>query len=103
MVTYPLDEILLSTVVLVLCGGNDFETIELLSREFLAWLKQFLPCKHGIPQAQNFRKMFRLLEQDSLEKCFAAWLASLQDRVLGVIATVLRRAQRLSCASSVIF
>jgi predicted transposase YbfD/YdcC len=86
MVTYPLDEILLSTVVGVLCGGDDFETIELLSHEYLAWLKQFLPYKHGIPQAQTFRKVFRLLEPGSLEKCFATWLASLQDRVRGVIA-----------------
>ncbi|MGH6796422.1 MAG: ISAs1 family transposase [Methylocella sp.] len=86
MVTYPLDEILLSTVVGVLCGGDDWETIELLSHEYLAWLKQFLPYQHGIPKAQTFRKVFRLLEPDSLEKCFAAWLASLQDRVRGVIA-----------------
>lgn len=55
MVTYPLDEILLSAVVGVLCGGDDFETIELLSHEYLAWLKQFLPHKHGILQAQTAR------------------------------------------------
>lgn len=86
MVPYPLDEILLSTLVGVLCGGDDWETIELLSHEYLAWLKQFLPYKHGLPQAQTFRKVFRVLDPDSLEKCFAAWLASLQDRVRGVIA-----------------
>jgi len=62
MVTYPLDEILLSTLVGVLCGGDDWETIELLSQEYLPWLKQFLPYKHGIPQAQTFRKVFRLLK-----------------------------------------
>jgi predicted transposase YbfD/YdcC len=86
MVTYPLDEILLSALVGVLCGGDDWETIELLSREYLPWLKQFLPYKHGIPRAQTFRKMFQLLKPDALEKCFAAWFSSLRDMVSGVIA-----------------
>src|SRR5882724_5221246 len=86
MVTYPLDEILLSTLVGVLCGGDDWETIELLSQEYLPWLKQFLPYKHGIAQAQTFRKVFRLLKPDVLENCFATWLSSLQDIVRGVVA-----------------
>jgi hypothetical protein len=33
MVTYPLDEILLATLVGGLCGADDGEAIELLSRE----------------------------------------------------------------------
>jgi DDE_Tnp_1-associated len=35
MVTYPLDEILLATLVGVLCGADDWEGIALLSREYL--------------------------------------------------------------------
>jgi hypothetical protein len=33
IVTYPLDEILLATLVGVLCGADDREAIELLSRK----------------------------------------------------------------------
>ncbi len=79
MVTYPLDEILLAKLVGVLCGADDFEAVELLTREYLAWLKKFLPYKAGIPQAQTFRKVFRLLKPKSLERCFAAFVASLQE------------------------
>ncbi len=86
MVTYPLDEILLATLVGVLCGADDWEAIELLSREYLGWLKQFLPYKTGIPHAQTFRKVFRLLKPDVLEQCFASWVASLQEIVRGVVA-----------------
>ncbi|MGH7784642.1 MAG: ISAs1 family transposase [Candidatus Binatia bacterium] len=86
MVTYPLNEILLATLVGVLCGADDWEAIELLSREYLAWLKQFLPYKYGVPQAQTFRKVFQLLNPTALEKCLASWVASLQDVVHGVIA-----------------
>jgi len=90
MVTYPLDEILLATLVGVLCGADDWEAIELLSREYLGWLKQFLPYKTGIPHAQTFRKVFRLLKPEVLEQCFASWVASLQEIVRGVVAVVLR-------------
>lgn len=86
MVTYPLDEILLATLVGVLCGADDWEAVELLTREYLAWLKKFLPYKAGIPQAQTFRKVFRLLKPEALERCFAGWVASLQEIVRGVVA-----------------
>jgi hypothetical protein len=86
MVTYPLDEILLATLVGALCRADDWEAIELLSREYLAWLKRFLLYKTGIPHAQTFRKVFRLLKPEVLEQCFASWVASLQEIVRGVVA-----------------
>lgn len=66
--------------------ADDWEAIELLSREYLGWLKQFLPSKTGIPHAQTFRKVFRLLKPEVLEQCFASWVASLQEIVRGVVA-----------------
>jgi hypothetical protein len=87
MVTYLLDEILLATLVRVLCGADDWEAIE-LSREYLAWPKQFLPYKTGIPHAQTFRKVFRLLKHEVLEQYFASWIASLQESARGVVAVL---------------
>jgi predicted transposase YbfD/YdcC len=86
MVTYPLNEVLLATLVGVLCGADDWDAIELLSREYLAWLGEFLPYKCGVPQAQTFRKIFQLLNPAVLEERFVSWIASLQEVVRGVIA-----------------
>lgn len=86
MVIYPLDEVLLATLVGVLCRADDFDEIELLSQEHLGWLRQFLPFKYGIPQAQTFRKIFRLLDPQALEKAFASWVADLQKQISGVVA-----------------
>lgn len=86
MVTYPLDEILLSTFIGVLCGADDWDEIEDMSHSYQDWLRQFLPYKHGIPQAQTFRKTFSLLPAKLLEKGFISWVASLQEKVRGVIA-----------------
>jgi predicted transposase YbfD/YdcC len=86
MVTYPLNEMLLATLVGVLCGADDWDEIELLGLEYLDWLRQFLPYKEGIAQAQTFRKVFRLLSPKVLETCFAAWVSSLAGVVRGVVA-----------------
>ncbi len=45
MVTYPLDKILLTTLVGVVCGGDDWEGIEEVAEGALDWLRQFLPFK----------------------------------------------------------
>ena len=89
MVTYPLDEVLLTTLVGVLWRADDFDEIELLGQEHLNWLRQFLPFKDGIPQAQTFRKIFRLLDPQALEKAFSSWVADLQKQISGdaIIAT----------------
>lgn len=86
MVTYPLDEVLLTTLVGLLCRADDFDEIELIGQEQLGWLRQILPFKDGVPQAQTFRKIFRLLDPQALEKAFASWVADLQKRISGVVA-----------------
>jgi predicted transposase YbfD/YdcC len=88
MVIYPLNEVLLATLVGVLCGADDWDAIELLSREYLPWLKRFLPFKCGVPQAQTFRKVFRLLPPKVLEQRFAAWVSSLREVVRGVAGAI---------------
>lgn len=86
MVTYPLDEILLATLTGVLCGADDWDGIETVGRGLVEWLRQFLPFRYGVPKAQTFRKVFRLLPPGSLERGFVSWVASLQEVVRGVVA-----------------
>jgi predicted transposase YbfD/YdcC len=86
MVTYPLDEVLLSTLVGVVCGGDDWEGVEEVATGALDWLRGFLPFANGIPTAQTLRKVFRLLDPQALQRGFAAWAASLRVEARGVIA-----------------
>jgi hypothetical protein len=78
MVTYPLDEILLTTLVGVVCGGDDWEGIEEVAEGALDWLRRFLPFKDGIATAQTLRKVFRLLDPAALEQGFSGWAASIR-------------------------
>lgn len=86
MVTYPLDEILLSTLTGVVCGADDWEGIEEVAAGALDWLRGFLPFSHGIATAQTLRKVFRLLDPRALEQGFAAWAASVRPLMREAIA-----------------
>ena len=86
MVTYPLDEVLLATLVGVVCGADDWEGVEEVATGALDWLRGFLPFANGIPTAQTLRKVFRLLDTEALQRGFAAWAASLRAEAREVIA-----------------
>ena len=86
MVTYPLDEVLLATLVGVVCGADDWEGVEEIAIGALDWLRSFLPFANGVPTAQTLRKVFRLLDTQALQRGFAAWAASLRAQAREVIA-----------------
>ena len=86
MVLYPLDEVLLTALAGLLCRAEDFDEIEVVCTELLDWLRGLLPFKHGIAPAQTLRRTLARLDPRRLEEAFAAWTASLADRVRGVVA-----------------
>lgn len=86
MVTYPLDEILLTTLAAVICGADDWEGVEEVATGALDWLRAFLPFENGIATAQTLRKVFRLLDPEALERGFAAWASSLRPLAREVVA-----------------
>jgi hypothetical protein len=86
MVTYPLDEILLSTLIGVICGADDFDDVEEVATGALDWLRKFLPFDNGVATAQTLRKVFRLLDPEALGRGFSAWASSLRPAAREVIA-----------------
>jgi predicted transposase YbfD/YdcC len=86
MVSYPLDEVLLVTLVGVVCGADDWEGVEEVAAGALDWLRGFLPFSNGIATAQTLRKVFRLLDPQALQRGFAGWAASLRAEAREVIA-----------------
>ena len=86
MVTYPLNEVLLATLVGVVCGADDWEGVEEVATGALDWLEGFLPFANGVPTAQTLRKVFRLLDTQALQRGFSAWAASLRAEAREVIA-----------------
>lgn len=86
MTTYPLDEILLTVLVGLLCGMDDFDEVALFGVENLPWLQRFLPFKNGIASAHTLRRALRALDPTALQTAFAAWVASMRAHISGVVA-----------------
>ena len=78
MVTYPLDEVLLATLVGVVCGADDWEGVEEVATGALDWLRGFLPFANG-----NFRTLSSKAELYS-EALKAQGLDDLVCRKLGL-------------------
>jgi predicted transposase YbfD/YdcC len=76
---YNLLDIIILSVLAVLCGANGYEEIADYGRTNIAFLKQFLELKNGIPSHDTIRRVFMLLNPRSFERCFAAWAQGLKD------------------------
>jgi predicted transposase YbfD/YdcC len=95
MTTYPLDEVLLTILIGLLCRMEDFDEIAMFGEEQLDWLRRFLPFVNGVAPAQTLRRALRALDPKALQGAFSSWVASLQTKVsdqspgvqhLGVVA-----------------
>lgn len=86
MLTYPLDEMLLTALCAVLSGSDEWEEIAFWGEEHLTFLRRFLPFTHGVASARTFRDVFSLLDATTFQRCFSAWMASMLGAVSGVVA-----------------
>lgn len=85
-VWHPLKEILLLTLCGVISGFTEFSDIELYGKERLAFLRQFLPFKAGIPSHDTLERFFRRLNPAAFQQCFVTWTSSLQQEIREIIA-----------------
>src|SRR3982751_6044392 len=74
---------LLDILVIALCAvtacAESWCDIALYGRSKLAWLRTFLELPNGIPSHDTFRRVFMLIDPDTFETGFAAWVGSLVD------------------------
>lgn len=53
MITYPLDEVLLTVLVGLLCRGKDFDEFKYICASQIDWMRTCLPFANGIAPAQT--------------------------------------------------
>jgi len=70
--------LLLDILVIGLCstatGSECFSEMEDFGNGREAWFRKFLTLKHGIPDADTFRRVFERLNPAQLMECLGAWL-----------------------------
>jgi predicted transposase YbfD/YdcC len=85
-VIYPLDEILLLSLLAVLAGAESFVEIARFGEAKLELLRRFRPFRDGAPSHDQLGDIFATLDTEKFQHCFAAWVASTTGIPADVIA-----------------
>lgn len=71
-VIYPLNELLFSSFIAILCGYEDYEEIVAFSTHELLWLRKYLPFKSGIASVSTYELVFRHIDGAQFNSAFMA-------------------------------
>jgi predicted transposase YbfD/YdcC len=97
-VVYPLDEVLLLSLLGVLAGAEAFTDIARFGEKKLDLLRRFRPFRDGTPPHDRLGDIFASLDAEKFQQCFVAWVASISGAPADVIAidgkTVRRSGQK---------
>ena len=103
-VIYPLEEVLLLSLLAVLAGAETFVDIARFGDRKQAFLRRFRPFLEGTPSHDHLGDIFATLDAGQFQRCFVAWVASLTGVSAEVIAidgkTVRRSGQKAGGTSS---
>jgi len=97
-VVYPLDEILLLSLLAVLAGAETFVDIAHFGMKKLDFLRRFLAFRDGTPSHDHLGDVFAALDAEKFQHCFTAWVGAQTGLSADVIAidgkTVRRTCQK---------
>ena len=85
-VFYPLPEIVLLVLCATIVGADDFVEINHWGKIHIAFLRRFLPYKHGIPSHDVLNDLMNALNPKLFSECFITWVSSLRDSDPDIVA-----------------
>lgn len=92
---HSLNEMLIIAICAIICGADDWVSIEEFGEAKLTWFKTFLDLPNGIPSHDTFGRVFSSLDPDTFARCFAEWVAAIaevsQGQVVAIDGKTLRR------------
>ena len=69
-------------------GFKDWTTIQTFGENKLSWLRQFYPYKEGIPSHDVLGKLFKRLNPDVFNQCFADWINQVSELTEGEVVAI---------------
>lgn len=86
LVRYPLEFLLLSALLAVMCGADSFYQISLWTRSQRRWLETLIEVPEQTPSHDTYSRVFALLDASVLESAFSTWTRVLAGKVKGFVA-----------------
>lgn len=87
-VRYPLLDILLITLVGVICGADGWEAIEEVGKNKLKLLKKYGYFHYGIPVHDTIARIISAIEPSQFQECFINWMKEAEINTQGEIIAV---------------
>jgi predicted transposase YbfD/YdcC len=72
-------------ILAVIAGAEGWDDIELYAESHRAWLEDLLELKNGVPHADTYRRVFALVNPESLQKCFLSWIQQIVKKTKGEV------------------
>lgn len=86
--THRLEDMLFVTLCAVLCGMDDWESIEQWGNNRVEWLRQFIEVEHGIPSHDTISRVFAALDSAAFQERFIRWMGMLVPSLAGQIVAI---------------
>ena len=77
-------DIIILTILGVICGAESWDSIELFGKTKIAFLKRFLKLPNGIPSHDTINRVFSMLNPHQFEELFIQWANSIKDKDIQV-------------------
>ncbi|MDR0599894.1 MAG: ISAs1 family transposase [Treponema sp.] len=75
---YPLEEVIIITILAVIALAQGWEDIERYAKAKKDWLGRFLRLEHGIPPHDVYRRVMSQLKPEEVERCFMEWVRAIR-------------------------
>lgn len=85
---HQLSDILVLTILAVICGAESWVDVEHFGQSKKRWLKKFLELPNGIPSHDTIGRVFILLNAEQLQTCFLSWINSLISVEAGEVVAI---------------
>jgi len=85
---HKLIDIIIVTICAVICGADDWVSIERWAKTKETWLRQFLELPSGIPSHDTFGRVFSLLNPQEFQQSFLSWVQTASKITDGQIVAI---------------
>ncbi len=91
---HQLIDIIVIGICAVICSADSFVEMEEFGNAKCDWFETFLDLPNGIPSHDTFRRVFGKLKPAEFQRCFLAWIESVQEQTKGEIVAIDGKALR---------
>lgn len=82
-VEHKLIDVLVLSIIAVICGATEYKEIEIFGKSKEVFLKQFLCLENGIPSHDTIERVIISINPQEFHQCFINWVKSLFESTSG--------------------